>query len=1265
MEPTGLSLGKSVLDGALGYANSAIAEEVALQLGVQKDQAFIRDELEMMLAFLMAAHEERDEHKVIKTWVKQVRDVAYDVEDCLQDLAVRFGKPSWWCFLRTLIDRHRVATRMKELRAKVEDVSQRNVRYRLIKGTEPKPATGAGPSIISGATMFGIEEARRQKDKAKVDLSQLISEGNEDLRVIAVWGTNGVLGQTIVIKGEYDNLKRSKKFELYAWIRIVHPFNPLEFLQCIMRQFYQTSFDETQENTNIVAQVLKMLGMLTKREAGKTQGKTNIGVQVLKKMGMMKQDDLVDAFSEHVSEKRYLIVLNDLSTVEEWDAIKEYFPDNKKGSRIIVSTEHGEVASLCAGQESVVSELKQSYVDRSIFVSYDKVYQNQTTLVKPRFTSSEATLNANNSVVPIDGILENQSVGDHNKMARKGLSRIGTIASALEESQLVGREKEKSDLIHLISKQYDHQPMAMVISVWGMGGLGKTTLIKEVYQSQELSGLFEKRACVTIMRPFVLEDVLKSLTMQLDAESPNMKDNIDFGAGTRKEIKALIEDFHKLLERKRCLIVLDDLSSITEWNMIIQSLPKMENASRIVITTREENIAKHCSAEQGSIYKLEVLGNRDALDLFTRKIFKDTISLDKQPALIEEAKTILKKCNGLPLAIVTIGGFLAKQPKTPMEWRKLSEHISAELEMNPELGIIRTILMKSYDGLPYHLKSCFLYLSIFPEDYNISRRRLVRRWNAEGYSSDVRGKSKGEVVDNYFMELIDRSMILPIKESIGSRKGISSCKLHDLMREISISKAMEENLVFRMEEGCSSNTQGTIRHLAISSNWEGDQSEFEDTVDLSRIRSLTVFGKWKPFYISDKMRLLRVLDLESTTGFVDHHLEPIGKLLHLKYLSLRGCRDIFQLPDLVGNLKQLQTLDITRTRIIKLPQAIMKLRKLQYLRAGGDQQRILSADSYNEFVEDLPKKMQNKLCVWAITLMIFCFSCCSLEFFKEDIMDMEDDDSLNRRDVCTFMCCVAFPFIARLADPRGGVVLPRGLRKLKALRTLGVVNIAHGKAILRDIKRLTRLHKLSVAGINKKNCQEFCSTLEHLSHLESLSVDNVMEEAGLHGCLDDVRSPPKNLQSLKLVGTLGKLPEWIAGLQNLVKLKLRWTGLTDVDGTVQVLSKLPNLAILRLLPQSFQAEEPRCFTSSREAFPSLTVLELGYYPGIGSVEFEEGTAPRLELLCSRYTTSFSGLSTLRSLKEVLIDESYYTAQSLEKMRALLSQNTTKPVLKFT
>jgi len=184
------------------------------------------------------------------------------------------------------------------------------------------------------------------------------------------------------------------------------------------------------------------------------------------------------------------------------------------------------------------------------------------------------------------------------------------------------------------------------------------------------------------------------------------------------------------------------------------------------------------------------------------------------------------------------------------------------------------------------------------------------------------------------MELIERSMILPTQNSVFSTQGIDSCQLHDLIRDISIAKSVEENLVFRLEEGCRPNTHGAVRHLAISSNWQGDKYEFESTVELSCIRSLTVFGKWKPFYMSDKMRFLRVLDLEGTEGLEDHHMKHIGKLLHLRYLSLRGCLGIRRLPKSVGNLSQLETLDIKDTEVRELPKTITKLTKLRYVHAS-------------------------------------------------------------------------------------------------------------------------------------------------------------------------------------------------------------------------------------------------------------------------------------------------------------------------------------------
>lgn len=155
--------------------------------------------------------------------------------------------------------------------------------------------------------------------------------------------------------------------------------------------------------------------------------------------------------------------------------------------------------------------------------------------------------------------------------------------------------------------------------MWGMGGIGKTTLVKCVYQSQKIIDMFEKTVCVMVMRPFNIKELLKSLILQL------LDVAIDFGGRIRKEltvmgVETLMKELARLLQGKRCLIVLDDLSSTAEWDLIKQSFPKMENTSRVIVTTREEKIAKHCSVKRENIYKLKILEDKDALDLFTRKV---------------------------------------------------------------------------------------------------------------------------------------------------------------------------------------------------------------------------------------------------------------------------------------------------------------------------------------------------------------------------------------------------------------------------------------------------------------------------------------------------------------------------------------------------------------------------------------------------------------------------------------------------------------------
>ncbi|RCV38739.1 hypothetical protein SETIT_8G166700v2 [Setaria italica] len=539
--------------------------------------------------------------------------------------------------------------------------------------------------------------------------------------------------------------------------------------------------------------------------------------------------------------------------------------------------------------------------------------------------------------------------------------------------------------------------------------------------------------------------------------------------------------------------------------------------------------------------------------------------------------------------------------------------------MNPELGVIRTVLQTSYDGLPYELKSCFLYLSIFPEDHIISQRRLVYRWTAEGYSQERRGKSANEIAENYFTELKYRSMILPFQQSVHSRKSIDSCKVHDLIHDIAISKSMEENLGFRLEEGCDLSTHGAIRHLAISSNWKGI------------------------------------------------------RLLHLKYLSLRGCIGIDLLPDSLGNLRQLQVLDVRGTRV-SLPKTIIKLRMLQYVHAGR------RTDYVPEAKDSLTRR-----CLWVAGQ---CATCC-----VPLLGDIHGPlhKALTRRDACTFACCVKFPAVmAGVYYTERGSMVPRGTRKLKELHTLREVHVGRGNAVLQDIKMLTGLRKLGVAGINWKNGPAFRAAISNLSRLESLSVRTSVGMRGLRGCLDDISPPPENLQSLKLYGNLETLPKWIKELPHLVKLKLVSTRLLEHDAAMEFLGKLSKLEILSLSSQSFQGEELR-FRSQQtgRAFGSLRVLMLANIRFTKSVKFEQGIMPKLERLqvtgSANNEIGFSGLEFLQSINEVQLSvyisswsKRFYQSISEEeiqeerrkngelkkKIQEQLARNPNEPILTF-
>jgi predicted AAA+ superfamily ATPase len=193
---------------------------------------------------------------------------------------------------------------------------------------------------------------------------------------------------------------------------------------------------------------------------------------------------------------------------------------------------------------------------------------------------------------------------------------------ALDDDVLVGRKTEKSKVIDLIGQPSDMEG-CKVICVWGMGGLGKTTLVRSIYRSQQLGNW--KRAWVTSPRPFNNEVLIRTLVLQLLTDDPTAAseikqkklDQVKTNLATMR-LDDLREKLKNILEKhKNCLIVLDDLSSIEEWNLVRDHLAK---AKRIIVTTREHKVAKHCSREDMNTHQLQVLEKDEALALFVKKV---------------------------------------------------------------------------------------------------------------------------------------------------------------------------------------------------------------------------------------------------------------------------------------------------------------------------------------------------------------------------------------------------------------------------------------------------------------------------------------------------------------------------------------------------------------------------------------------------------------------------------------------------------------------
>uniref|UniRef100_J3MSK7 AAA+ ATPase domain-containing protein n=1 Tax=Oryza brachyantha TaxID=4533 RepID=J3MSK7_ORYBR len=486
-------------------------------------------------------------------------------------------------------------------------------------------------------------------------------------------------------------------------------------------------------------------------------------------------------------------------------------------------------------------------------------------------------------------------------------------------SNLVGIDGPKNEVIKLLCNDDGcelSQKHPKVVSIVGFGGLGKTTLAYHVYQ--ELKGKFERSVFLTVSRNPNMMKILGTILCEVA-----QRDNAVTEARDEQQLIIKISD---ILSNKRYLIVIDDIWNVEIWNIIKGAFSKSSSYSKIVTTTRIIDVARSsCSSFSGHVYNMRPLDLVHSRQLFYRILFN---SEEKCPPHLEEvSKEILRKCAGLPLAIIAISGLLVNKPCTEDQWCHVKNSIGSALERNPSVDAMIGILSLSYYDLPPHLKTCLLHLSIFPEDYSIEKDDLILRWIAEGFVHRKCNYTSYEVGEMCFSELVNRNLIQ-------RHHNQHNWKVHDTILDFIVSRSMKDNFVTLVPspEPTIVGTQIVVRRLSLQAaiGLEGRNSVLQRRLsDLSHARSLNVFcyqSKLPPLL---EFKHLRALSFQRCTWLRGHCIANIGRLLQLRYLNLKGT--INNLPEEIGCLQNLETLNISNNQMNQLPSCITRLGNLVHL----------------------------------------------------------------------------------------------------------------------------------------------------------------------------------------------------------------------------------------------------------------------------------------------------------------------------------------------
>ncbi|GAB4845275.1 hypothetical protein Ancab_038684 [Ancistrocladus abbreviatus] len=488
--------------------------------------------------------------------------------------------------------------------------------------------------------------------------------------------------------------------------------------------------------------------------------------------------------------------------------------------------------------------------------------------------------------------------------------------------QLVGFESALAKVWRCIEDEH-----VRIIGIYGMGGVGKTTLLTEILNAFASSPQsFDHVIWVSARR---------NQNLEMLQESIGKKIGFDGLEGARKSIDEKCEEICRLLNGKKYVLLLDNLWERIDLSKLGVPLPNYQNGSKIIFTTRSEIICARMDAQKK--IKVDCLDHEKAWELFQRKVGEDVINC--HPEIPGLAKIVMKECAGLPLALITIGRAMACK-KTPQEWRHaittLKKCASEFTGMDTE---VLSTLKFSYDSLPGDtVKTCLLRIALHPENAPVNKRELIDDWFGEGF---LRDHVDIDELQNHGYDIIGTLLSMCLLEVVAKDK--QCVKMHDVIRDMVLWVAREygqEKEKYVVEAGFG------LTKLPAVGKWQRAKVVSVLQNNIEEITEEPSCPCLEALYLGDNSRLtiinpsffqyapmLRVLDLSHNSSLTKLPAD-ICNLVALECLNLHFT-GIKQLPFELRNLTKLKVLDLSFTPTMIPHQVISNLSALQVLKIWG------------------------------------------------------------------------------------------------------------------------------------------------------------------------------------------------------------------------------------------------------------------------------------------------------------------------------------------